>query len=389
MRPSPPSAGRTRATAASWEAGRRRGARAASRGACAERSTTRCAASTTCQAKRVSSADVAAACRAARHRRQQRAEHFGRGAQRVVEQLVDLVAAPPATRPASRPGRRPATQRQHHAAEAAADRRRAASRHEIRCAVTQAAHGLDRARGRACGAGSTRAPRARCSPARCRSRAPAAPAQPFDTMRPARNASASSTAHSRAVRSTRSPCTNAARAPQVDRRRAVRTQSPVGRAGAAPAHRAQARHQLLGRERLDEVVVGTAVEPVHAIVQAVACGQHQRGRGVAARTMRAQPVETRAVGQLPIDQPGVERLAAQRVRRHAGCGTNRRRDHRRAGSRAGLRRGCRRLRAAAIARHAFGCRRHGTTAAVPPASGRLQLCMTQSGGDESRFCRTR
>ena len=44
-----------------------------------------------------------------------------------------------------------------------------------------------------------------------------------------------------------------------------------------------ARVQLLERERLDQVVVGTGVEPRHAVADGVAGGQHQDRRAVAGR----------------------------------------------------------------------------------------------------------
>ena len=72
-----------------------------------------------------------------------------------------------------------------------------------------------------------------------------------------------------------------------------------------------ARAQLLRRERLDQIVVGTAVQARDAVSEAVARRQHQGGRGVAAGAPRAQPIEARAIGQLPIDEQGVVGLAAQ------------------------------------------------------------------------------
>ena len=86
------------------------------------------------------------------------------------------------------------------------------------------------------------------------------------------------------------------------------------RAG-APAHGAQSGAQFLGSEGLDQVVVGTGVQARDPITELIARGEHQRGSGVAAGASRAHPLEARAVGQLPIHQPGVKGLAAQRVGR--------------------------------------------------------------------------
>ena len=47
-----------------------------------------------------------------------------------------------------------------------------------------------------------------------------------------------------------------------------------------PQQRAHPREQLLALERLDEVVVGADVEPLHARVQRVARGQHEDRRVV-------------------------------------------------------------------------------------------------------------
>jgi hypothetical protein len=46
----------------------------------------------------------------------------------------------------------------------------------------------------------------------------------------------------------------------------------AGRARRTPAYGPDARREFLGIERLDQVVVGTAVETAHAIAQQVACG---------------------------------------------------------------------------------------------------------------------
>jgi hypothetical protein len=71
----------------------------------------------------------------------------------------------------------------------------------------------------------------------------------------------------------------------------------------------QPRRQFGRVDRLDQVVVGTGVQAVHAVGQAVARGQHPAGRAVAGAALAGQPVQARAVGQLPVDQPGVVGLA--------------------------------------------------------------------------------
>ena len=83
----------------------------------------------------------------------------------------------------------------------------------------------------------------------------------------------------------------------------------AGAAASATADRTHARRHLLGREGLDDVVVGTAVETPQPVLQQVARRQHEHRRDVAALAARAQPVEARAVGELPVEQVGVERLA--------------------------------------------------------------------------------
>ena len=62
----------------------------------------------------------------------------------------------------------------------------------------------------------------------------------------------------------------------------------------AAQQRAQPRLQLAQRERLDEVVVGADVEPLDAVVDRVARGQHQDRRAVAGRAQppaHLQPVD--------------------------------------------------------------------------------------------------
>ncbi len=66
--------------------------------------------------------------------------------------------------------------------------------------------------------------------------------------------------------------------------------------GAAPRERAQAREQLLERERLHEVVVGAAVEAGDAVLDGVARGEHQDRRPHVVSAQAAadlEPVEAR------------------------------------------------------------------------------------------------
>ncbi len=86
----------------------------------------------------------------------------------------------------------------------------------------------------------------------------------------------------------------------------------------AAKQRAHTGEELLGRERLDEVVVGAGVEPGHAVGHCVARGQEQHRRREALRAeppADGQPVEARH-GHVEHDQvggralDGGERLAA-------------------------------------------------------------------------------
>ena len=93
--------------------------------------------------------------------------------------------------------------------------------------------------------------------------------------------------------------------------------------------------------------------------------------GVASPRLRRarQPIDAGAVGQLPIDQPGVVGLVAQRLRCRPGARTNRHGGRRHAGSRAGPRRASGRLRSAAGA----WARTVAPPSPAAPASGALQV----------------
>src|SRR5688500_18864218 len=77
---------------------------------------------------------------------------------------------------------------------------------------------------------------------------------------------------------------------------------------AAAHQRADACHQLRERKRLDEIVVGTAVEAGHPILQRIARGEHEHGRLEAARAQRAQDLEAVPARQRQIEQDRVERF---------------------------------------------------------------------------------
>ena len=85
-----------------------------------------------------------------------------------------------------------------------------------------------------------------------------------------------------------------------------------------PQQRAQARLQLLERERLDEVVVGARVEPGDPVVDRVAGGEHQHRRAVAGVAQAAADLQAVDPGHRDVEHDrvvahlghAVERLAA-------------------------------------------------------------------------------
>ena len=75
-------------------------------------------------------------------------------------------------------------------------------------------------------------------------------------------------------------------------------------AAEAAYDRTHARHQLAQLERLDQVVVGTEIEPGDTVVQAIAGREHQHGRAIALLSGAAQYFEARPPGQAEIQQHG-------------------------------------------------------------------------------------
>ena len=107
-------------------------------------------------------------------------------------------------------------------------------------------------------------------------------------------------------------------------------------AAGTPQERIATRNELRYCERLDEVVIGSRVQPAHAIVDRVACRQHQNGELVAGRPHLRENAEPIAVGQPQVQNHGVVRrereglasvgAPAHRIDRKAdplqGCGQN-------------------------------------------------------------------
>jgi hypothetical protein len=73
---------------------------------------------------------------------------------------------------------------------------------------------------------------------------------------------------------------------------------------AAPQQRADTREQLGERKRLDEIVVGAFLQAAHAVLDAVARGQHQHRR-LGLRAHRFQHAETVDAGQHDVEQQQV------------------------------------------------------------------------------------
>ena len=86
-------------------------------------------------------------------------------------------------------------------------------------------------------------------------------------------------------------------------------------AGAAQ-HRADARQQFLGAERLGQIIVGAGVEPGHAVGLADARGQHDHRRGAALAKL-SQHFEAIQHGQHHVEDDQVE--AALEGARQAGA----------------------------------------------------------------------
>jgi len=98
---------------------------------------------------------------------------------------------------------------------------------------------------------------------------------------------------------------------EVDRERAVLDDARALRAAAA-RERGNPRHQLLGRERLGEVVVGAGVEAMHAVGHRLARRQHQHRLLFAARAQALQPREAIDARKADIEDHEVHIGDAQR-----------------------------------------------------------------------------
>ena len=66
--------------------------------------------------------------------------------------------------------------------------------------------------------------------------------------------------------------------------------------------RPHAREQLAKLERLDEIIVGTEIEPRHAIVESVTRGEHEHRRAIALLSRSPQHFQSRAARQAEIEQ---------------------------------------------------------------------------------------
>ena len=121
------------------------------------------------------------------------------------------------------------------------------------------------------------------------------------TTSPARRTRYSSSAYSFAVSGTSRVADAHLAAARVDRQRPDR--QPLGQQRLAPAadQRAQPREQLAEIERLDEVVVGAAVQPFDARLHGVARGQHQDRHGAARLANRAADGEAVAPRQHDVE----------------------------------------------------------------------------------------
>ncbi len=81
---------------------------------------------------------------------------------------------------------------------------------------------------------------------------------------------------------------------------------------AAPQQRADAQHQLDERERLDQVIVGTELKPVDAVVDVIARGQEDH-RQVAPRAQRAHDFPAVDAGQHHIEHDEVVGMLQRHV----------------------------------------------------------------------------
>ena len=100
------------------------------------------------------------------------------------------------------------------------------------------------------------------------------------------------------------------------------TSDSVALAGPAQ-QRPQPRLELLERERLDQVVVGADVEPLDAIVDRVAGGEHQDRRAVAGLAHPARDLEPVDARHRDVEHDGVGRVRGERVERLLAVGRER------------------------------------------------------------------
>src|SRR5262245_16695485 len=76
-----------------------------------------------------------------------------------------------------------------------------------------------------------------------------------------------------------------------------------------PQQRANARNQLFIRKGLDKVIVGAGIEALDAILDAVACRQHQHGQSATRTPNSFDKPQTVAVGQAEIEDDRIIRNA--------------------------------------------------------------------------------
>ena len=87
---------------------------------------------------------------------------------------------------------------------------------------------------------------------------------------------------------------------RVEAQRAMFDQR-MGAAGGAPQQRLQPRHQLVEVEGLDQVVVGTTLQPRHPVAHRIAGGEHQHRGGHAGVAPLLEQGEAIAVGEAAVE----------------------------------------------------------------------------------------
>ncbi len=91
----------------------------------------------------------------------------------------------------------------------------------------------------------------------------------------------------------------------------------------APEQRPQPGLELAQRERLDQVIVGPDVEPLHAVVNGVARGQHQDRSPVSGLAHAARHLVTVEAGHQDVEDHRVRRGAGEDVERLLSVGGER------------------------------------------------------------------